>query len=232
MRRFSGLLALLALLPLTAHAQQGQGSVQLLVGVPQGAFGDRLDGALGFGVGGQLLYQLPATPIAFGVEGGFLIYGQETFRECLTSCRVQVDVVTTNNIGMGHLLLRLQPPSGTVRPYGDAFLGMSYLYTDSRVRDVDQNRPDLASSTNFDDLAFSYGVGGGLQATAYRGVTQEEGRPYEVAIDARLRYVFGSEAEYLKRGSIREDVDGRLTFDVERSRTDLLLPQIGVTLRF
>jgi len=221
---------LLLLAPLAARAQ-GQGSFHALIAVPQGAFAERLDGALGFGVGGQLLYHVPATPLAFGVEGGFLVYGQETFRECLTTCRVQVDVVTANNIGMGHLLLRLQPPAGVVRPYGDAFLGLSYLYTDSRVRDVDQNRPDLASSTNYDDLAFSYGVGGGLQVTVHRGVSNE-GRPYELALDARLRYVLGAEAEYLRRGSITERPDGRLEFEVERSRTDLLLPQIGLTVRF
>jgi hypothetical protein len=48
----------------------------------------------------------------------------------------------------------------------------------------------------------------------------------------RLRYLLGREAEYLKRGSIDEDGAGNITYEIERSRADLLLLQVGLLFRF
>ena len=228
-----GALLLALLLPASAHAQQGSGGVDLVLAIPQGAFADRLDG-VGFGLGGEILYHVPNTPVAFGLAGTFIVYGQETIRERFGSGalgRVEVDVVTTNNIALGHLLLRLQPPKGPFRPYADALVGFNYLFTESRIEDVDFNDDrDIASSTNFDDGAFSYGIGGGVMAQVYRG--RSDGRSFGVFVDASVRYLFGGEADYLREGGIDTDNNGNLTFDVTRSRTDLLLPQLGVTVRF
>jgi len=233
MQRYA-LLALL-LLPLAASAQNGQGSLQVAVGVPQGAFSEGTDGAIGFGLSGQLLWQVPRTPVALGGELGFLIYGQERIREQFGGGalgRVDVDVITQNNIALGHFVFRLQPPSGTFRPYVDGLLGLGYLYTDSRIQDVSGARPEIASSTNYHDLAFSYGGGAGVAATVFQGVQEKTGRPYQVAVDVRLRYLEGGEAEYLRRGSIQQDSRGNLTYDVSRSRTSLLLPQVGLAFQF
>ena len=228
-----GALLIAFFLPTAAQAQYGSGGVDLVVAVPQGAFADRLDG-VGFGLGGDFLYHVPNTPVGFGVAGTFIVYGQETIRERFGGGalgRVEVDVVTTNNIALGHLLVRLQPPNGPFRPYADALVGVSYLFTESRIEDVDFNDDrDIASSTNFDDAAFSYGVGGGVMAQVYKG--RSDGRRFRVFLDASVRYLFGGEAEYLREGGISSDRNGNLTFDVTRSRTDLLLPQFGVTVRF
>jgi hypothetical protein len=228
------LILALALFPAGALAQHANVGVQFSVAVPMGEFSDRLDGAIGFGLTGHALYEIPATPLAVGAELGFQVYGQETIRTPLGSGplgRVEVDVVTTNNIFLGHLVFRVQGPSGTFRPYADGLLGLNYLFTESRVQDVSGQRPDFASSTNFDDVAFSYGAGAGVQARLYEHV-QEDGRRGRLNLDVRLRYLFGQPAEYLRRGSIREDSQGNLTYDVERSRTNLLIPQVGVAYRF
>lgn len=214
-----------------AAAQDAAGGFNLILGIPQGEFGDRLDGALGFGIGGQLLYQIPRSPVLVGAELSYMVYGSERSRECFVTCRVEVNVTTTNNIGMGHFLLRLQPFDGAVQPYLDGLAGVSYLFTESRVEPISGDRPELASSTNFDDLTFSAGVGGGLHVSLGSS-TSESGRRTFFLLDAGLRYLWGGEAEYLKRGSITEGPGGRLEFDVERSRTDLLMPRLGVTLRF
>jgi hypothetical protein len=238
--RFSSRSALLAafallLFALPARAQIGSGTVNAVLAVPQGEFADRLDG-VGFGLSGTFVAHIPNTPIGFGIEGTFLTYGHERIRERFGSgalSRVEVDVVTSNNIALGHLLLRLQPPQGAFRPYADALVGVGYLFTESRIEDVDfDDDRDIASSTNFDDVTFSYGLGGGVMAQVYRGHSEDSGRPYAIFVDARLRYLFGGEAEYLREGGLRTDANDNLVFDVERSRTNLLLPQIGVTFRF
>ncbi|HKE03376.1 MAG TPA: hypothetical protein VKE91_04920 [Blastocatellia bacterium] len=50
-------------------------------------------------------------------------------------------------------------------------------------------------------------------------------------MDANVRYLRGSQAEYLKKGSIRQE-NGLAVFDVLSSRTDVIAVQIGVTFRF
>lgn len=207
---------------------------QFTVAIPMGDFYERLDGALGFGASAHGLYLIPRTPVGVGVELGFLTYGQETLRERFgggATGRVDIHVVTTNNIATGHFLVRLQPHSGTFRPYADGLIGVNYLFTESRIEDVRGNRPEIAASTNFDDVTFSFGGGAGFQALLMDRVG-ETGRAGQLLLDVRLRYLFGREAEYLKRGSIRELDGGQIVYDVERSRTDLLLPQVGLTFRF
>lgn len=226
-------LALAAFAP--TQAQIANGSVTAVLAIPQGEFADRLDG-VGFGLSGEFVAHIPNTPVGLGLSGTFLTYGRETIRERFGSGalgRVEVDVVTSNNIALGHLLLRLQPPSGTFRPYGDALVGVGYLFTESRIEDVDfDDDRDIASSTNFDDATFSYGIGGGVMAQVYSGHSNDTGRPFVVSIDARVRYLFGGEADYLREGGISSDRNDNLVFDVTRSSTDLLLPQLGVSIRF
>jgi hypothetical protein len=50
-------------------------------------------------------------------------------------------------------------------------------------------------------------------------------------LDAKLRYMRGSLADYLTQGSIRQE-DGQLIYCVSKSRTDMLLTQVGITFRF
>jgi len=231
------LLSLLALLFFApAQAQIGTGGVGGVVAVPQGEFADRIDG-VGFGLAGDFVVQIPNTPVGLGLSGTFLTYGRETIRERFGGGalgRVEVDVVTSNNIALGHVLLRLQPPSGAFRPYADALVGVGYLFTESRIEDIDDfdDDRDIASSTNFDDATLSYGIGGGVMAQVYSGQSGDSGRPFVVSIDARVRYLFGGEADYLREGGISSDRDGNLLLDVTRSSTDLLLPQLGVSIRF
>lgn len=232
--RLLTLLGVLALLP-AAHAQTTSGGANLVVAVPQGSFADRLD-AVGFGLSAAFVHHIAGSHVGIGLEGTFVMYGHERIRERFGGGalgRVDVDVVTTNNIALGHLVLRLQPPSGTFRPYGDALVGLAYLFTESRIEDVDRHDDrDIASSTNFDDAAFSYGLGGGVMARVYEGRSSSDGRPFEVFVDARLRYLFGGEAQYLREGDIEADADGDPLFRYTESRTDVLLPQFGLTIRF
>ena len=67
-------------------------------------------------------------------------------------------------------------------------------------------------------------------ARVYEGL--DDGRPFEVFVDARLRYLFGGEAKYLREGDIEADADGDPIFRYTESRTDVLLPQLGLTVRF
>lgn len=216
----------------TAHGQlRGQGGVAFSVGFPQGAFDRQIDNA-GFGVNLYGLVGTRRSPIQIGADFSFLIYGHERRSEpfSLTIPDVYVDVVTDNNIAMGHLLMRLQPPVGPVRPYVDGLFGFKHFFTQTRVEDQGvYDGPIVASSTNFNDTALSYGVGGGIQFLLHRGRIGH--RRGGVFLNVGGRYFFGGEASYLKRGSIRR-CNGHVAYDVTRSRTDLLQTHVGVTFQF
>ncbi len=208
----------------------GEGGLSFIVGSPQGQFDTQVD-ATGFGInafGGIRVGR--NSPVLMGIDLGFLIYGHESRREPFsrTIPDVNVDVVTDNNIVLSHFLLRFQPARGAVRPYFDGLFGLKYFFTETRIQDTDLFQDQsVVSSTNFEDVALSYGVGGGVSFALARA----GGRGGVVSLDIGIRYLLGSEASYLRRGSI-ERSRGRVSYDVFQSETNLLETRIGASIRF
>lgn len=207
-----------------------QVGVNFILAFPQDEFSDIVK-QTGFGGAGEFLYRFPLVPISVGFAGSYIIYGSESRRErfSLTIPDVYVDVNTTNNIATGHFLLRAQPRQGSVRPYLDGLIGFNYLFTQTKIESQGTG-DEVASSTNLDDFAFSYGGGGGLMITLYQDKQAEDGLA-TVNLDLRLRYMFGSQAKYLKEGSI-EIVGVDVFYNENKSVTDIITFQIGVTLEF
>jgi len=224
-------LTLLCLVP-GLYAQNFQVAINFLLGQPQDEFKENVED-LGFGIGGMFAFRPGNSPVMIGVDVEYMIYGSETRQEpfSLTIPDVTVEVETRNNILLTHALLRLQGNSGTFRPYLDGLIGMHYFFTETKVRDEDDfGEEPIASSLNQQDVAFSYGAGGGVMLLVYQ--KQGEGsKLQEVLIDFRVRYSFGGEATYLKRGSITRE-NGTAIIDPLRSRTDLLTYQLGVVFSF
>jgi hypothetical protein len=225
----------------SAHAQSPrvQGSARLAVGIPTGEFADNIDG-VGFGGNFYVGAVFPEAPFGVGLDLGFLVYGRDTRNVPFSTTvgpAVTVDVITTNSIVQPHLVLRLQPPSGPVRPYLDGLVGFKYLFTETRVRDEDRvdndDDGDIASTTNFDDLAFSGGVGAGIYIRLVKGGKKAF---RSLSLDIGAQYLLGQEAEYLAEGALTDDNrngvldEGEL--DIRRSATTLIQPQIGVALMF
>lgn len=201
-------------------------------GVPQGVFRDNVTDP-GFGIDLFAGLGFGRSPVVIGLDLGFLVYGRERRTEPFSTTipDVTVDVETTNNVLQTHFVLRFQPPGGTVRPYAEGLFGFKYLFTQTRIESerFNDNEP-IASSTNFDDFALSYGVGGGVAIELYRfGEETKEIRSVELKLGAQ--YLIGSEAEYLQEGSIRRE-NGNVAFEVDRSRTTLLEPYLGVGVQF
>lgn len=210
-----------------------QGGLNLLLGFPQGEFDDNVeeDGA---GIAGEFLYSPSSSPFAIGFSLGYLNYGRESRREPFSSTipDVTVEVVTTNNIMLGHLLLRAQYKKGIFQPYVDGLIGFNYLFTETEIKDIDDPEfAGIASSTNLDDGVFSYGSGGGMMVKLYTGKRGEQGKTWSILIDLKMRYLAGGEAEYLKKGSIRRD-EGEVVYDISKSKTDLLVAHIGIAVSF
>ena len=214
----------------------GQGGVSLVLGFPQHEFKQNVD-RVGVGLALKLEGGPAGVPVAFGLSGGFMVYGSETRREpfSMTIPDVTVEVQTTNNLAFGHLYVRTGPRRGFFRPYVAGLVGLHYLFTQTKIRDVDEPDKEVASSTNFSDTAFSYGFAAGMQFKVHENVKQDPKTGKEqrvrVFVDVAAKFLRGGEAEYLKEGSIRRE-NGKVAYDVSRSATDLLLIEVGLTVGF
>ncbi len=227
---FALLFATLIALP-TANAQiNAEGSLTFTTGLPRAEFADQLD-ANGYGANLNFAAGFPGSPLMIGLDGGFMIYGHERRNEpfSLTIPDVTVDVVTDNSLASGHIFLRLKPDLPGIKPYADALFGFKYFFTQTRIESEAFSENEITRSTNFDDTAMSYGFGGGVQINLFTP-TGDDG-PGGVFLDLGAQYLMGSEASYLQEGSIRRQ-NGQVTFDVDQSRTDMLLIKVGVGITF
>lgn len=207
------------------------GGLNLTLGFPMGEFKEKIE-RLGFGLSGHFLFLAPTVnrPFGIGLNIGYLNYGQETRREpfSLTIPDVTVDVERSNNLANFHVLFQLGFGSGSVRPFVEGLFGGSYIFTETTIRS--RGTEEVASSNNFDDFAWSYGAGGGILIQLSSG--DEEGSDNgALFLDLKARYLFGSEAEYLKEGSVIVS-NGKVTYQVTKSKTDLLTVHAGVVAYF
>jgi hypothetical protein len=218
----------------TVSAQpQFQAGGSFSLAYPQKDFKKNI-GNTGIGAAGQFAYRFGGSPFLVGASLGFWIYGSDTqsmpFSETINI--VTVDVTTTNSFFMGHLMLRVQPQAGAIRPYIDGLFGFNYLNTSTKISNQgydSDGEDEIASSTNFDDVASNYGFGGGLMFCVYDAAAHgRESNLQGVFVDLGIRSLKGGKAEYMK---IRFENDKYL-FDKFKSETDLVTYHIGVSFDF
>jgi len=208
----------------TTSAQEAEFGASFQLGLPQGPFQDQLD-EVGFGIQGMAGYHIPRTPVMFGLDFGFMGFAADRRSEPLSSTipDVRVDVENSYNMAHGHFVTRLTSMNHHFRPYIDMLVGFNYLYTQTTVRSRG-SQEDVFTDTNFDDFAFSYGLGAGVRFLVWDG----GGRQGRVYVNTQVRYMIGSEAEYIQPGSLSTS-NGTVEYDLSSSRTDLLSIQLGAT---
>ncbi|MBU0983105.1 MAG: hypothetical protein KKA42_04495 [candidate division Zixibacteria bacterium] len=209
-----------------------QGGIHFNAGFPQGELKDQID-RNAYGLGGQIFFAPQKSPLALGIELGWMNYGSKTRNVPWgpTIPDVTLDVTTQNNIVQGFLVLRAHMPKGPIQLYGDALVGFNYLFTETKVSDED-DLDEIASSVNFDDHAFAYGFGGGLMVPIYtRNVARDGGKALQVSLDGGLRYILGGEAEYLTEDGTRI-ISDVVIHTPQISKTDMLRLHLGVSVSF
>ncbi|MBC8180401.1 hypothetical protein H8E88_04680 [candidate division KSB1 bacterium] len=199
---------------------------------PQSGFKESVD-RLGIGLAGKFAVKLGDSPFYAGLSIGGANYGSDTHREILV-WPVQVEVNTNNNILFTHLLLQARADMQPIQPYVEGLIGFNYLWTESKIKDVDDynDEHDIASQTHFDDFAMNYGAGFGL-LIKLKSFDMDEGSDKEgnLFLDFKVRYLFGGEAEYLKEGDIEEGENKEVILHTSQSDTDFMSFHIGVVLQ-
>ena len=215
----------------TSHAGSNfLGGARFNAGLPQGDWNEQID-TEAYGAAAQIFYAPDTSPVAIGLDLGWSNYGSDSRDEVFGPHipDVTVEVETMNNFVQGFFVLRGQVPRGPVQAYADALIGFNYLYTETTVGDDDEG-DDIASTTNQDDTAFAFGLGGGVMTPVWQRADGGKG-VQQVSIDLGARYIWGGEAEYLREGSIHRE-NGRVSFETVESRTNLTQISLGVSTRF
>ena len=196
----------------------------LIVASPVGEFDDYV--GTGWGLDGHFALKLGRSGIvSLRGDGGFIVYGHEEKRVCLSStvgCRIMVDLTTSNDIAFFNIGPQLAVAGGPVQPYITASLGVSYFATVSSIRGSNDSDESNFSTTNFDDVTFGWQAGTGLRVPLGIGNTP-------IFIDIGARYNINGRVEYLTEGGIIDNPDGSITLNPITSDADLVTFVIGAS---
>ena len=220
--------------------------INLVAAFPLGEFDDHVS-EMGAGLSTFFGGRVPGFPFVLGTELGWLTFATQD-RAALFGTNTAlsaVTVATSRNILSAHLVARLTPEKGLVRPYADAILGLKYFVSRARIEaDVDagaivggdgpiivdrDRRDEISVSSSFNDLAFSTGVGAGIDFDVFRQHVATWNREAIVSVSVGARYVVGPKMQFLPRESLPSDV-GDIVIDAERSRTDMIVPTLGLRI--
>ncbi len=188
---------------------------------PVGAFADEV-GTFG---GGAFFGQFRVTPaLALRAEANLLIYGHQRIPDlcAATTCRVRFDVTTDNQVFSALIGPQLELPSGPVRPYVGAGVGLGYFFTSSGV--AGSSSGAFASTTNYHDAVLDWSGGGGVRVP-FRI------RQVPLAVDLGARYQRNGSVSYLRKDSgITDNPDGSITVHPTTSSANFVLWHLGASL--
>ncbi|MHB9039443.1 MAG: hypothetical protein ACYC4T_02200 [Melioribacteraceae bacterium] len=200
-----------------------------MIASPQGEFKNNVDN-LGFGVQVEGTLWAPSTqrPFSIGLSAGYLVYGLVSERRALPGFPgIYLNLTRTNSIANLHALFKITPFMGSIRPYIEGIFGGNYLFTTSEVKNENGDQ-QIASSTNFDDFTWSYGGGAGLLFKLSENLENVS----TLFLDLKVRYMYGTEAEYLTENSVFVNNLGDTIFNPQKSKTDLITFHVGVVAYF
>ena len=182
-------------------------------------FADYIKFGFGFGIGASHAFDSQRI-FSLRANADVMIYGHDTER--FSGPYGRLDITTSNNIVSMGIGPQLMAPGPGVRPYMNGTFGFSYFSTSTEVKwPYDDEAVD--SWTDLDDAVLAWTAGGGLLiplGQAARGVL----------LDIGATYHGNGEAEYLREGSITRDESGQTRFTPIRSRTNMVVYTIGISI--
>ena len=197
-------------------------SVALITATPQGDFASQIEQGYGIQAGAKY-HPDPDGIVSLWADFGFLNYGRERFSVCSTiSCRLTLDLYTTNNIFFAGGGPEVRLSSGAFQPYVKAGLGLGYFWTQTSLSGSDSH-DDFARTENFRDAFLQWRAGGGLR-------TRVKGGRAPVYLDFGAEYHGNGIVEYLREGDILDHPDGSIAIFPNRSEANLVTFRLGVSI--
>ena len=225
MKRFFILLLFLSITNFTPEIlAQPSATLYLTSAFPVGEFKDYVPNT-GFGASTEFFFFTPSqrTPYGMGISFSYVSYGVHLLPDPYNQ-DVLFSFNRANNFASAHILFQITPYKGSVRPYIETLFGGSYIYSSTEIT----NSYGGYSFLWIDDWAWSYGAGAGLKLFIHGDPFFNSG---SVFIDLKVRYLFGTPAEYLNRNSVYFDGDV-INYSTFESKTDMLTASIGLYFYF
>ena len=205
------------------------------IAIPQGALKNNLD-TNSYGASVFTAYRNSKYPGMLGINFNFMNYGSSSRTEPFSPNIPDVLLKVTNNNELitGHLFARAGNFSNTYQPYAEALLGFNYFFTETSVSPNGDGESVIARTTNQDDFSASYGLGWGISGRIYQKPESETAKiqaPSSILLDLNMRYLFGTYAEYIKKGGITV-TDGQVNIEKMKSRTDMVMILFSVIIKW
>ena len=210
--------------PPSAIALRSTGAFSAIQSRPLGDMARNI--GFGYGIDGAYLFRLDRAGIfSLRADVALAQYGDQNTRKRLSNSigdRIQVDVVTSNDLAVASIGPQIARPGGRIRPYLDAGVGAQFFFTDSHVNGANDSF-DFANTTNQHDWTPVWVAGAGVAVPLYE-------RRLHVLLDAGVRYLGGGHAQYLRPDSIHDFPDGHIEITPFDSDTHMALVHLGVTI--
>jgi len=155
------------------------------------------------------------------IDIGYIIYGTETKRICLTRpCRLEMDIITTNsilNLGLGPEFILM---TGPVRPYITGTMGTTLFSTDSSLQGISPGAGNdmYFNSNHLQDWTFSWKTGAGVKVS----VTPS------VSIDFGADYLNNGVARWMSPGDIIDNDDRPPAYAYRKTKANLWMIHTGI----
>ncbi|MES2559899.1 MAG: hypothetical protein V4590_09180 [Bacteroidota bacterium] len=220
-------------------------NIGLVIGVPQGEFKTNTNGDLGYGIDVSVLANLssgkrPAAEwrarfvnVYLGGAFQYMRQGGSTDRYSVKNymSTTNFESKVVNNMYALNVVSRVEVLPGPVKLFaevsagGRLFSGAHKLHVED-VADNSVNPNDTRTQDESNNLRSAvvgnYAWGGGLRAGSDM-----------VKVEFKVMYVTGSTAEYVDMKSIQFDrTDNSVTYSTLRSTTDMIVPQVSVSIGF
>jgi hypothetical protein len=216
-------------LPLKAWSQVTvfwHSSFQLPISL--GDFRETSDPTLGAGARFQFyLRPTPTSPLQAGIDLGVFGRGQavETVRLNIAGFEDDYRIRASNGVGNFGLMLKLEPFSNKrISPYIEGAVGTNVFYSTVNFRRENRNSEAINVGRTAETkgrAAIYYGSSAGLKIAL--------GKKQVCGIDLKCAYFKGGKTDYNDKPYFSQ---AEVVFERRRSRTDMLVPQIGFWVIF
>jgi hypothetical protein len=191
---------------------------------PVGEFGRNVDDGFGLALEGRFPVSATDGVFSLRLDGGFMIYGNETRGMCFPApvgCRIGVDLNTYNTIAYVGVGPELAGP-GPVSPYINGSVGLTWFVTNSSLSGDDDWDSNF-NTTNYSDWVTALRAGAGVRLR----IGGSANRP--VLLDLGAQYHRNGVADYLREGDIVDYADGSIELFPIRSEANLMTFNVGVS---
>lgn len=186
---------------------------------PKGEFASNVGRGYGLDLTGLLKLDYRGF-VSVRADAGRVQYGRERKDASFLGItgRIALNLETTNSIAWGGVGPQIMIPEGPFRPYANAAIAYTSFSTTSTLSDPSGQFQPI-SNENGHDGSHAWIFGSGFQVPFGTGG----------AFNFGGRYYYGGRATYLNKGDITDNPDGTITLHPHRSKTDLVLWQLGVS---